>query len=371
MPLDQDQFRAIVSGRRRDLLAQVLKFALGPASVGYRLAVGVRNSLYDHQMLSMHRVSVPVLCVGNLTTGGTGKTPLVVWLARLMSQKGLRAAILTRGYKARRACTAHHDTKVGNAHPATDEPAELAAACPGVPVIVNPDRIAGAAEAIRNHGAQVLLMDDGFQHRRLGRNLDIVTIDATCPFGYGRLLPAGLLREPVSGLTRAHAVVLTRSDQVSEETLRRIETQIRRIDPDLLVARSIHAPVGARRSDGVEIPPDELKGKKVFAFCGLANPTAFFTTAKACGCVLAGSQTYDDHYAYAQRDLADLCQAARSYGAELLLTTQKDWTKIASLSRPDDAVPTAYLAVELRFTAGGDMLMALIEQTLAGTIPAL
>ncbi len=339
----------------------------------YSLVTLFRNWLYAHDLLRIHRVGVPVLCVGNLTTGGTGKTPLVVWLARLMGQKGLRAAILTRGYKARRVCTAHHDTKVGNAHPTTtntDEPAELAQACPGVPVIINPDRVAGAAEAIRSHGTQVLLMDDGFQHRRLGRDLDIVAVDATCPFGYGRLLPAGLLREPLSGLARAHAVVLTRSDQVCEETLRQIETEVRQMNPDLVVVRSIHAPVGVRRGGGVEIPLEDLRGKRVFVFCGLGNPAAFFTTVHACGCVMAGSQAYDDHYAYAQDDLADLCQAARSCGAELLLTTQKDWTKIAPLNRPDDAVPTAYLAVELRFTAGGDPLMALIEQTLAGTIPA-
>ncbi len=369
--MDQQTYRKLISGQISPWLGIPSRILLTFLSWPYSLVTLFRNWLYAQGWLRVHRVGVPVVCVGNLTTGGTGKTPLVVWLARLMGQKGLRAAILTRGYKARRVCTAHHDTKVGNAHPTTDEPAELAASCPGVPVIVNPDRVAGAAEAIRNHGAQVLLMDDGFQHRRLGRDLDIVAVDATCPFGYGRLLPAGLLREPVSGLTRAHAVVLTRSDQVSEETLRQIETEIRQMNPDLVVARSIHAPVGVRRGDGVEITLEELKGKRVLAFCGLGNPAAFFATVQACGCVLAGSQTYDDHCAYAQHDLAGLCQAARSRGAELLLTTQKDWTKIAPLSRPDEAVPTAYLAVELRFTAGGDPLRALIERTLAGTIPAL
>lgn len=306
--------------------------------------------------------------MGNLTTGGTGKTPLVAWLARLMSEKGVRAAILTRGYKARRVCTAHHGTKVSDSHP-TDEPAELAAACAGVPVIVNADRVAGAAEAIRSHDAQVILMDDGFQHRRLARDLDIVTIDATAPFGYGRLLPAGLLREPVGGLKRAQAVVLTRSDQVSEEHLSQIETGIRQIRPNLVIARSVHAPVGARRSDGLHIPLEELAGKKVFAFCGLGNPTAFFATIQACGCVLTGSQAYNDHHVYTERDAADLCRAARSQGAQLLLTTRKDWTKIAPLSRPEDAVPMAYLAVELRFTAGQDALRALIERAMAGTIP--
>jgi len=363
--LDQQTYRKLISRQISPWIGVPCRTLLTLLSGPYSLVTCFRNWLYTQGWLRVHHVSVPVLCVGNLTTGGTGKTPLVVWLARLMVQKGLRATILTRGYKANGRKTPYGVTTN------TDEPAELAAACPGVPVIVNPDRVAGAAEAIRNHGAQVLLMDDGFQHRRLARDLDIVTVDATCPFGYGRLLPAGLLREPVSGLARADAVVLTRSDQVSEETLRQIETEIRQTNPDLVVARSIHAPVSVRRSDGIEIPQDELRGKKVFAFCGLANPTAFFTTVQACGCVLAGSQAYDDHYAYAQRDMADLCQATRSCEAELLLTTQKDWTKIKPLSRPDEAVPTAYLAVELRFTAGGDPLMALIEQALAGTIPAL
>ncbi len=363
MPLDQDQFRAIVSGRRRDVWARVARGALWIASLGYRLVVGVRNRLYDLGLLKSHRANVPVVCVGNLTTGGTGKTPLVAWLAKVVGEKGLHTAILTRGYKAETKETPHGVTTN------SDEPAELAQGCPGVPVIVNGDRVAGAAEAVRNHSVQVLLMDDGFQHRRLGRDLDIVTIDATVPFGYGRLLPAGLLREPIGSLKRAGAVVLTRSDQVSEEKLSQIESRIRQVRPDLVLARSVHAPVGARQSDGPDIPLEELKGKKVFAFCGLGNPTAFFATVQACGCVLAGSQAFNDHHAYADHDLVDLCDTARSQGAELLLTTQKDWTKIAPLPKPEDVVPMAYLAIALQFTSGRDALIALIERTLAGTMP--
>ncbi|MDI6449045.1 tetraacyldisaccharide 4'-kinase [Anaerobaca lacustris] len=355
-PLDQQTYRKLISGQTSPWLGTVPLGFLRLLSGPYRLVIQSRNWLYTHDHLRVHRVGVPVVCVGNLTTGGTGKTPLVAWLARLLDEKGVRAAILTRGYKA---------GKNGQ----SDEPAELAAACAGVPVIVNADRVAGAAEAIRSHDAQVILMDDGFQHRRLARDLDIVTIDATAPFGYGRLLPAGLLREPVGSLKRAQAVVLTRSDQVSEEQLGQIETRIRQIQPDLVIARSVHAPVGARRSDGLQIPLEELAGKKVFAFCGLGNPTAFFATIQACGCVLTGSQAYNDHHVYTDHDAADLCRAARSQRIQLLLTTRKDWTKIAPLSRPEDAVPMAYLAVELRFTAGEDALRALIERAMAGTIP--
>lgn len=355
MPFDQDQFRAIVSGRREDGRARLVRSALRAIAGGYRLGVWVRNGLYDHRMLKSHRVGVPVICVGNLTTGGTGKTPLVAWLARLVGTKGLRAAILTRGYKTK------GDTL-------SDEPAELAEACPGVAVIVNPDRVAGAAEAIRNHDAQVLLMDDGFQHRRLARDLDVVTIDATVPFGYDRLLPAGLLREPVGSLKRAHAVVLTRSNQVSQEDLSRIETKIRRIRPDLVIARSVHTPVGARRSDSTEIALEELEGKRVFAFCGLGNPAAYFSTVRACECILAGSQAYNDHHAYTDRDLTDLRRAARRHKADLLVTTQKDATKIALLNRPQESVPMVYLTIELCFTAGEDPLRTLIERALGGRI---
>ncbi len=354
-PLDQQIYRKLISGQTSPWLGAVPLGFLRLLSGPYRLAIQVRNWLYTQGLLRVHRVGVPVVCVGNLTTGGTGKTPLVAWLARLIDEKGVRAAILTRGYKA-------------GEKGLSDEPAELAAACAGVPVIVNADRAAGAAEAVRNHDAQVILMDDGFQHRRLARDLDIVAIDATVPFGYGRLLPAGLLREPVGSLKRAQAVVLTRSDQVSEEQLSEIEAKIRQVQPSLAIARSVHAPVGARRSDGLDIPLADLKGKKVFAFCGLGNPGAFFATVQACGCVLSGSRAYNDHHVYTDRDAADLCGAARSQGADLLLTTRKDWTKIAPLSGPDDAAPMAYLAVELRFTAGEDALRALIERAMAGTI---
>ncbi len=370
MPLNQDQFRAIISGQRRDARARVARVLLGVAALGYRLAVGIRNALYDSHVLRSHRANAVVICVGNLTTGGTGKTPLVIWLTRLLHEKGLRVAVLTRGYKARRVCTAHHDVKVGNAHP-TDEPAEVASACPGVPVIVNPDRIAGATEAIRGHGAQVLLMDDGFQHRRLARDLDIVAIDATVPFGYGRLLPAGFLREPISGLKRADAVVLTRCDLVSEDALDRIKARILPIQPDLIVARSVHAPAGIYYADGARHDLDELRGKKVFAFCGLGNPASFLRTIEACGCELVGSQTFNDHHAYTDRDLADIHHKAGLHGAQLLLTSQKDWTKIARLALPLNPPLLAYLAVELRFTAGGESVTALIDRALAGTIPPL
>lgn len=359
MSVDQDQFRAIVSGRRGDVSARIARRLLRLISVGYRLVVGVRNRLYDLGWLKAHRVDAVVICVGNVTTGGTGKTPLVAWVVKWLSSQGLNVAILTRGYKS------HSKETVGGAHP-TDEPAELASVVPGVPVMVNPNRVAGATEAIRNHGAQVLVMDDGFQHRRLARDLDIVAIDATNPFGYGHLLPAGLLREPLTGLKRAHAIVITRSDQVSEEKKHRIEEEIGRINPDLTIVRAIHAPVAARDTDGSEIDLGQLKNKRVYAFCGLGNPKAFFQTVESCQCVLAGSQVFNDHHAYTVACLTSISDQAHSCGAELILTTQKDWTKITGLSPDSPPLRWAYLAVELRFTPTNDPLTNLIQRTLNG-----
>ncbi|MEN6338094.1 MAG: tetraacyldisaccharide 4'-kinase [Phycisphaerales bacterium] len=346
----------IISGRRRDAGARVTRALLRAGSFGYRLAVSLRNGLYNHHLLRAHRAGAPVLCIGNLTTGGTGKTPLVVWLCHRVRATQLRCAILTRGYR----------TQKGEL---SDEPALLADQCPDVPVVVNPDRVAGAAEAIGRHGADVLVMDDGFQHRRLSRDLDILAIDATNPFGYDRVLPAGLLREPVGGLKRAHAAVLTRCDQVPDDVLSRIEGKIRRINRNLVIARSIHAPIAVCTASGAEVPLDQMKGKRVFAFCGIGNPQAFFRTSSRLGALVVGSAAFDDHYRYTPEDLKAVQDQARSLQAALVLTTQKDWTKIVQAGLPQQGPPLAYLAIDLQITAGEESLTTLIDRILGGRIP--
>ena len=318
----------------------------------------MRNGLYSRGLFRAHRVNATVISVGNLTVGGTGKTPLVVWLCRTMRQHQGRCAILTRGYKAQKG-------------ELSDEPAVLAANCPDVNVIVNPNRVAGARQAITAHGADVLILDDGFQHRRLARDIDIVTIDATLPFGYGKLLPRGLLREPVSGLQRANALVITRCDQVSEETLAQIEGQVRQINLDVVIATAVHAPVNAATGAGTEIGLEELRGKRVYAFCGLGNPEAFFDTVRHIGCVLVGSRSFDDHHAYTSDCLSEVRRQAKEGRADYVVTTQKDWTKIARLIPPQSDPPMAYLAVEMEFTAGAEHLTALIDRILNGKMPRL
>ena len=354
--MNQDAYRKLVSGESTGLGAGLLRFILGIAAQLYRIIISLRNFLYSKGWLKVHRANAAVISIGNITTGGTGKTPLVIRLCNFLRNSGSKCAILTRGYKA--------DENYG------DEPAVLAESCPEVEVVVNPDRVSGAVEAISRFGAKVLIMDDGFQHRRLGRDLDIVAIDGTVPFGYGKLLPAGLLREPVAALKRADAAVITRCDQVDEAELTQLEGKLRQINPEMVVARSVHAPVCAKSIDNREINLGELKGKKIFVFCGIGNPDAFLNTVRGLGAKLAGSKVFDDHYHYTDECLADIYEQAERLDADLILTTQKDWVSFSPSSMPNasEGVNFAYLAIELRFISGEDKITQLIKNALAGRI---
>jgi len=388
--LNQETYRKLISGQSGGAGAVVLRLFLQIAAAGYAAAVGLRNFLYSSGWLKTHRVDATVFSIGNITVGGTGKTPLVVWLCNKITKnsklktKNCGVAILTRGYKARLVWCVMRGAKRKKWIPASagmtarntqyalhntegDEPAILVQSCPQAKVVVNPDRVAGATEAITGFGAKVLIMDDGFQHRRLHRDIDIVTIDATCPFGYGRMLPAGLLREPITSLKRADAVIITRCDQIHEAKLSKLEEKLQWVNPDMIIARSIHRPVCAKLADGKEISIEQLKGRSVFAFCGIGNPQSFLGTIKNIGAELVGSKIYDDHYHYTDDDISDICAQAIQLGANLMLTTQKDWSRLPIENRKSKIeMPLAYLAIELKFISGEDKITQLIEDTLTG-----
>ncbi len=385
--MKQQTYRKLISGQSNGFGACLLRLLLRILAIGYSFAVRLRNFLYSKGLIKAHKVDAIVFCIGNITVGGTGKTPLVVWLCNLIAHN-YKYAILTRGYKA----TQNSKLKTKNC---IDEPAMLAESCPEAEVIVNPDRVAGATEAIDKYAAKVLVMDDGFQHRRLARDLNIIAIDATQPFGYGKLLPAGLLREPVSSLQRADAVVMTRCDQVTETQISKLEQILRAVNPDIVIAKSTHAAVSVNYQDVSVIPAkaeiqkdskkmgscsrrndnvEQLKDKKIFAFCGIGNPDAFLNTIKNIGAELTGSTIFDDHCHYTEACLTEIAERAKELGADLILTTQKDWTKVisklescnwASQSYP----PFSYLAIQIKFMAGEDKLTALIKDTLEGKIP--
>jgi tetraacyldisaccharide 4'-kinase len=299
-------------------------------------------------MLRSNKVKAPVVSVGNITTGGTGKTPLVIWLAGFVNTLDLRCGVLTRGYKAKRGKF-------------TDEPAILVKSCQNAQIVVNSDRTAGAEKALFHHKCDILIMDDGFQHRKLRRDVDIVVIDATCPFGYGKILPAGLLREPVSSIRRADIVVITRSDQVNKEAVEDIEKRIQNMKPGIIIAKSIHRNTHAVMVKGKVIELEELKQKRIFAFCGIGNPRAFFDRLNGLGLDVAGTKIFNDHYEFSAKDVEKVYKEAVEAQAELVLATQKDWIKTALPFQHYRDIMFAYLAVDLEFIENGDKIEAAIR----------
>lgn len=365
--MNQARFKKLISGQSTGSIAGALRFLLSVAAAFYGVGIALRNRMFDKGRAKSWAVTpaglvtadrtqaaVPVISVGNITVGGTGKTPMVIWLCNLLRAEGINCAILTRGYAAR-----------GN----SDEPAILAKNCPGAAVVVNADRRRAAVEAVRRHHAQVLVMDDGFQHRRLHRDIDIVTIDATLPFGYGRMLPAGLMREPPAALKRAHAAIITRCDLVSKDDLAKLAETVSGINPNMVVAQAIHTPVCAVAAGDRQIPLEQLRGRSVYAFCGIANPEAFLATIASLGANLAGSKIYDDHHKYTAADVAAICREAARLEAEMMLTTEKDYNKIAPPTGNPPGPSLAYLAVRMQFLAGQEQITQLIKRSLAGKIP--
>lgn len=353
--MDQDWYRKLVSGRSSGWSAKFLRFPLRAAAGIYSVIIWVRNFAYDKKRLKIHSSNVPVISVGNITVGGTGKTPLVIWICELLAKKNIKHAILTRGYKAKKGKL-------------SDEPAILAKNCSQAKVIVNPDRVKGSQKAVDQFGVKAIVLDDGFQHRRLARDVDIVTIDAMCPFGYNAVLPAGLLRETAKNLKRADAAVITRCDQSNEEQMEELEKKLHTLNPNMIIAKAIHSPICAKFMGGKEIDIEGLKDKNVFAFCGIGNPDAFLNTIREIGCNLVGSEIYNDHHNYTEDDITDIYERGKYLEADLVLSTQKDWTKSTLLASTKPDMHFAYLKIELKFVDGEEKITELIENALAGKI---
>ena len=317
LTVDETDFRALVSGKRRGPIATGLRALLWIAKWPYHAAISARNFAYNTNALAAHPASVPVLSIGNLTTGGTGKTPLVAWLANHLADSGHQVGLLSRGYRQPNN-DPDHETDSGN-----DEKRLLETLCPGIPHVQDPDRVAGARQAVTQHDCDVLVLDDGFQHRRLRRILDIVLIDATCPLGYGHLLPRGLLREPLAALRRASLVILTRIDQVDADRRQQLKDRLSTWIDDKRIAEVAFQPTGLVNSDGATLGLDALNDSRVVTFCGIGNPEAFHARLDP-----VDSQNFPDHHHYDNDELNELASWADRHQAELLLTTCKDLVKI-------------------------------------------
>jgi tetraacyldisaccharide 4'-kinase len=275
----------------------------------------VRNALFDRGVKRSVRAAVPVVSVGNLTMGGTGKTPAVEYVARFFRERDRRVAVLSRGY--------------GGGGGRNDEALVLEENLPDVPHLQGPDRAALAQTAVEELESDVLVLDDGFQHRRLRRDLDLVLVDATNPWGYGWVFPRGLLREPQRGLRRADVVLMTRCDQVSTAALAELRAEVGRLVPGKPIVESTHAPRRLVNSDGEEQTLDFVRGTSVAAVSGIGNPAAFTRTLTDLGATVVDHRIHPDHHAYTRADVDALRRWAGSLPAATpVLTTQKDLVKL-------------------------------------------
>lgn len=310
-----EQFaREVMSGRKCGLAASLLRAALWSAQWPYRVGVACKNMAFDFRLREPFEVGVPVISVGNLTTGGTGKTPIVAFLANWFRDAGARVGLLSRGYKSLDSSS-------------NDEKLVLDQLCPGVPQWLNPDRILSAKRAVVD-GCNLLILDDAFQHRRVHRDLDIVLVDATNPWGYGYCLPRGLLREPIANIERADLVIVTRTDQVSAEELTAIRAELVRRNHIGTVIEVSFRPSQLINSAGQPKPLAELVGQRVFGFCGIGNPDSFERTLRQLGLEVVGFESFPDHHHFTPDDFTRLGEQATSANARVLLTTHKDLVKI-------------------------------------------
>lgn len=325
---------------------------LGAASAAYGLGVVLRNRLFDLGLLRPAEVPSRVVSVGNLTAGGTGKTPCVALLARMLEERGRKVAILLRGYRGRARgvrIVSEGSGILAGPDEAGDEAILLARKLPRVPVAVGADRRAAAWEAVRRWSPDLILLDDGFQHRRLHRDLDILLIDATRPWGYGHLVPRGLLREGRRALRRADVIILSHAEEVAEVSALRAAVASENSRAPVLMAA--HRPAAVvRLPDGRRGNLEAIKGLPALAFSGIANPEAFRATLRRAGAETVRTIAFRDHHPFCVRDLEDLQAEARAAGAALLITTEKDAVRLPPPG--PGALPVYALAVEFVILGG-------------------
>lgn len=354
----QTYFLDVISGREKSLLAMLLRLFLWIPSWIYRAVISARNWAYDNGYLHIHHAPVPlVISIGNIVMGGTGKTPTTLMLAQAFGSEQI--AILTRGYRSRAetlstpVILSRGEGPLYNASYCGDEPYLLARRLPKVAVIVGKDRCAASKLAV-NEGARLILLDDGMQHRRMARHLDVVVVDALNPFGHGHLIPRGLLREPVKALSRAHYIVLTHVkdqshfDAVHQQLVH--YTKASMIGTRLEVDKIMHSQQGQIA---------DISKKRVGLFCGIAHPERFLRTVEALGAEVVSHRFFPDHCQFDQTTLerfADLCEEK---GAEVLLCTEKDYVKLKGCLI--HALPVIWLEMKTEVVAGQENWAALVN----------
>ena len=346
-------------------------------SLIYGQLVNLKLSMYHIGWFKKERLTCFVISLGNVTVGGTGKTPTAQHLAREIRDMGYRVAILNRGYRAKwrgavGIVSDGHALKM-DAETAGDEAFMLAKHLPNVPVLIGPERAVTGRYAIEHFGAQVAILDDGYQHWQLERDMDILLVDAVNVFGNGYLLPRGTLREPLSHIDRADVCLMTKVDQAAPGAIEYIWEPFRSYNQDGRILESIHQPRQfVRLADWYEdiaaggVPVTELKGKKVLAVSAIGNPASFEQTLADLGIEIVESMRYPDHHDYGEKDMAEVLYRAETLGVEAIIITEKDAVKVpGDVVRAKWRIPMYVISVEVTFQKGQEAFFSTLKEALA------
>ena len=360
----------VINGKRRDRPVRIFAGFLFTLSRLYRSIVQFRHTLYRKRILRHKTLGCLVVSIGNITTGGTGKTPVTEVFARTLSSKGRRVAILSRGYRSKskplkekildifrskkyesppRVVSEGNGKVLLDSHMAGDEPFMLAKNLPDVLVLTDKDRVKSGRYAIRKYGVDTLIMDDGFQHLHLKPKVNVLLVDSTNPFSNHNLLPRGLLREPIKNIRRADYIFLTKSN--GGPHLRRLKDFLRKHNPRAEVIECTHRPQYLRNLETQEdLPLSDLKGKKISAISGIAVPESFEKFLTGFGAEIVYKERYADHHRYRTHEIENFIKVSKDSGAEMILTTEKDAVRFPELKKY--IVPSFYLRVEIDILSG-------------------
>ncbi len=347
--MEKEYYLSILSGQQRGFLATLIRSSLSAFTYPYLAVLNTRNTLYKYGIVKSKKLPVKVISIGNITMGGTGKTPLVEFSAKYLQNKGRKVAILSRGYGDQNHSIINDNSKAKEF--VNDEYLILRENLKDVPTLLGRDRVQNAKKAIKDHDVDCLILDDGFQHLSIKRDLDIVVIDSLNPFAEEVLIPRGTLREPLKNLSRADLFVLSHCSLNDEDTLKSIYEKLNHINADIPVCESIHKPVNIESiKDNSLLEPEWLKGKKIYGLCAIGNPESFASTLRELGADVIRLRVFHDHHSYTQVELDGVITEAKTLGTDAIVVTQKDVVKIRNKNINDANILS--LKVELQITKG-------------------
>jgi tetraacyldisaccharide 4'-kinase len=349
---------SLIYQKEKSFWTKVLLLPLYVLSFPYQWALQVRSLSYKIGLLKPKQLPCPVISVGNITVGGTGKTPLVMAIATELMKRGIPVAILSRGYKRKKTSAplvSDGRTVLLSQEESGDEPFLMATSLKGIPIIVGKDRFTNGQMALQRFGIRGLLLDDGYQHQQLHRDLNILLIDSQVGFGDYHLLPRGILREPLSHLRRSHLILFTKVEH--PEAYQSLEAILREVHPSPQIFHSHYEPVGLIGPGAEREELHSMQGKRVLAVSGIANPNYFSSLLKKCGMKILGEMLFPDHHLYTSEDLNSIQKEAN--GVDRIITTEKDMVKLMELDIRN--LPIRALRIEMKIWEEEEFYQKIME----------